>query len=505
MSIRLCAGDGIENADSVILSAFDDYAMPWARGSCIEMQRPVKHADNPVVPRGGDGAVDGWRAGVPSVVRVGDSWRMWYVACPQVHGYHAIHIGYAESDDGLTWHKPELGLVEVNGSRANNLVAAAPGLTTCSVLLDEDAPPERRYVMIGEDMTEFERWGHDVPATTRIDVSADGLHWRKLTDSTTFAQIFEAATIYRFGGRYHIGGHQNADVMRLPMQVHDLGHYLGPRTFVVSRSPTLDAWPRELVKGFFKPMSSSSPYRTGWDREEVHLGASVKSYGNVCIGIYGQWHHPINAGEPVYEGEKTSVDLGLIISNDGLHFREPAPGFTFVARDQELSWDRAWQDNVNADNLFLSQGSPVNTEQETFLYYAASSPGGNVHEVNTNIGMARMPRDRFGCLRVMAGAPGAQVCSCVIETDSPTRLRVNADVPAGGRLRVTVLDEDGLAPLPEYGEGAEVCESGLDTPVTWGAAEHLPVGRFRIRAELGGDAALYALSLDADGGAGPGV
>ena len=33
---------------------------------------------------------------------------------------------YATSQDGLTWVKPELGLVDFQGSRANNLVVRGP-------------------------------------------------------------------------------------------------------------------------------------------------------------------------------------------------------------------------------------------------------------------------------------------------------------------------------------------------------------------------------------------
>ena len=502
MAATIFAEEALHTEGTAVLLAIDDHCIPWARSIYLEMNRPVKCPENPIVPRGLDGACDGWRAGAPAVVRNGSSWRMWYVARPQMHGNHAIHIGYAESGDGLTWDKPELGLVELNGSHANNLVAAAPGLNTCSVLLDEDAPPERRYVMIGEDMTDFERWGHDVPSITRIDVSADGLRWRKLTDSTTFAQIFEPATIYKFKGRYHIGGHQNGDVLRLPMQAQDLGHYLGPRTFVVSRSPTLDAWPTELVHAYHKPMQSSSPYRQGWDREEVHLGAGVTPYNNVCVGVYGQWHHPINDGDPVYDREQPSVDLGLVISSDGLHFREPAPGFTWIARDQELAWGRGWQGNTTADNLLLCQGSLVNTEDETLIYYSASSPGGNVHEVSSNIGMARLPRDRFGYLRLMSSAETGWCSTCPLQVGRGASVSINAVVPVGSRLRLSVLDEDGLEELPGYGveDSCSIATSGLERPVTWGELDELPPDRkLRLRVQMEGDVELYAIYLHAAG------
>ena len=35
-------------------------------------------------------------------------------------------MAYAESDDGVTWRKPVLGLKEFDGSKANNLVIVLP-------------------------------------------------------------------------------------------------------------------------------------------------------------------------------------------------------------------------------------------------------------------------------------------------------------------------------------------------------------------------------------------
>jgi len=498
LTATIHSGNTLRVSDTAVLFAMDDHCLPWARSVCLEMERPTKYPDNPIIPRGAEGGCDYHRAAMPAVVRIDDQWRMWYVACHQISGPDQIHIATAVSDDGLNWTKPQLGLKELNGNRNNNLVDCLPGLNTCAVIYEPEAPAEQRFVMIGEDMTEFAGWGHNSPSIARIDISADGLHWRKITDCHTFSQVFEAATVYKFNGKYHIGGHQNGDVMRLPAQEYDLGHYLGPRAFVVSQSPRLGRWPNELVKGFFKPMKSSSPYRTGWDREEVHLGASVTPYANVCVGIYGQWHHPINEGAPVYDGKTVSVDLGLIISNDGLHFREPAPGFSFMKRDQEFRWDRDWKDNADQDNFLLTQGAMINTAEETFIYYGATTPGGNVHEVSENIGLARMPRDRFGYLRLMPGARVGQRVSCPVHVDSGTALTVNAEVPAGSRIRLALLDEDGLDELPGYqlGDGGQVVSSGLDSPVIWNNRRELPIDKsFRIRADLEGAAKLFAIYL----------
>ena len=89
-----------------VLFAFDDESIPLIRGVELKMQRPEKYSANPVIARGAEGQPDAERAQQPAVVREGDRWRMWYSA-PDGAG---TRVAYAESDDGLTWRKPELGL-----------------------------------------------------------------------------------------------------------------------------------------------------------------------------------------------------------------------------------------------------------------------------------------------------------------------------------------------------------------------------------------------------------
>jgi len=53
-------------------------------------------------------------------------------------------VCYTESEDGLHFVKPELGLHEINGSKANNVVLPGP-VGGCSVWIDPHAPPGHRY------------------------------------------------------------------------------------------------------------------------------------------------------------------------------------------------------------------------------------------------------------------------------------------------------------------------------------------------------------------------
>jgi hypothetical protein len=77
-------------------------------------------------------------------------YRMWFVAGRKKWtglGYY----GYAESDDGIHWRHPNLGLISIDGSTDNS---AVKGDAYCLVMVDHgsDCPePDKRYVLIHID------------------------------------------------------------------------------------------------------------------------------------------------------------------------------------------------------------------------------------------------------------------------------------------------------------------------------------------------------------------
>jgi hypothetical protein len=187
-----------------------------------------------------------------------------------------------------------------------------------------------------------------------------------------------------------------------------------------------------------------------------------------------------------------------VVSNDGVHFREPAPGFTLIARDEELRWDRDHKDSEDDDRILLVQGPIINTDARTHLYYTASTPGGNTMSPRANVGLATWARNRFGYLGAIDATSTGKVTSCPLEYEHDMKLHVNADVPAGSSLQVYLLDEHGLDVLAGYGQadGGQIMESGLDVEAIWKNKAHLPGGRrFRIRHEMTGQTKLFALYL----------
>jgi hypothetical protein len=91
-----------------------------------------------------------------------------------------IMIGYAESSDGISWHRPSLGLVEFDGSTDNNIVFAGVGPERLGVHgfapfrdTRPDCPPEERYKALGAP----ER---DTRGRLYALASPDGLRWSLL-------------------------------------------------------------------------------------------------------------------------------------------------------------------------------------------------------------------------------------------------------------------------------------------------------------------------------------
>ncbi len=99
-----------------------------------------------------------------TVLDDGGRLRMWYVCRDEEN---RPNLAYAESADGVNWTKPELGLVEHGGSKRNNLVGVSS--LDGAVFRDPKAAPGEEYVYVTHATTE---------GTFRY-TSPDGLRWKR--------------------------------------------------------------------------------------------------------------------------------------------------------------------------------------------------------------------------------------------------------------------------------------------------------------------------------------
>lgn len=118
-------------------------------------------------------------SGYVTVIQDGGTYRMYYRGLPVAgrDGSPDEVTCYAESGDGVTWVKPDLGLFEVRGTRANNVVLAgkAPFSHNFAPFLDERPgvrADERYKALAGTSETGLHAFA-----------SADGLRWRPMAEA----------------------------------------------------------------------------------------------------------------------------------------------------------------------------------------------------------------------------------------------------------------------------------------------------------------------------------
>ena len=118
-----------------------------------------------------------------TIIKDGEQFKLYYRGGPLdgKDGSSQEYTCYATSDDGVHWEKPDLGIYDVNGTKANNVVLAnsAPYTHNFSPFLDKNphAKPEQKF----KALSGLEKTG--LVAFT----SHDGIHWSKLQKEPVIA------------------------------------------------------------------------------------------------------------------------------------------------------------------------------------------------------------------------------------------------------------------------------------------------------------------------------
>jgi hypothetical protein len=493
-----------------VFFAFDDQSIPWRENLKLTMVQARKHPANPVLKRGPEGAPDhGHAVMYGSVLHIGGKFRMWYLGMSQTATEHGQAPGYwrpmcyAESDDGVKWTKPELGLVDFNGSKQNNICLIESEVYSLSrvddflsVMHDPDEPdPARRYKCAFIAHVPFEevrggrsalgpdekRWCSFVCAT-----SADGLRWKVVGDRPANAggERFEVSGLYRFNGFYYATGQLISPWIWLN-DGRDVG-----RCMLTCRSGDFEHWSNAKALGFVRPgQTIAQPV----DGQQTHMGTGLWNRGNVMLGLYGQWQdgpkeRPKDAKSHLWG---TRIDLGFIMSNDGIHFREPAPDFKAIARGKDGEWDSI---------ALLQAHAFANVGDQTYIWYSHWDCDGLFR--NQDIGLTTLRRDGFGYLSEQKTDAPAVCETASFETSARgAKWFVNVEgVSAGSPLRAELLDERAL-PLEGFSgaDAAQVAQPSPRTEIVWKTAP--PPNRklsLRLRLPAGGEVKLYALYVTAN-------
>ncbi len=360
---------------------------------------------------------------------------------------------YAQSDDGLHWEKPALGVVEFSGSRANNLVMTD---VEGGVFRDaHDADPKRRFKFFG-------RAKH--PTRMIGAWSADGIHW---SDPVRWPE---------HGAR--------ADTHNNAIWAPDLGKYVGitrgringARTVLRTESPDFLHWsePLEVMRG-------NGPY------DELY-SMPVFRYGNIYLGLLAVMHGAPGCGTDRTVPDWNKVTTELAWSPDTKIWHRVQAGSAFIPLGMGEYPDGA------SDCGCIYASVPVFEKDGIRLYYGGSNGLHNDWREGS-LNLAWLRKDGFAGYRSRSGAE-ALLTTRTFTIDGDGSIKINADIGSHGFLRAGLVSAEGN---PIQGltvrDSHAITTDAVDRPITWRRRRPDAAAGRRIRLQfVFRDAILYSVA-----------
>lgn len=502
-----------------LLLAIDNVSLPLRRNLTLHITKPQIHQTPVLKPRRDDPSQPDNLAALfyGTVIHDGDKFRMWYSPVgtgpdPAVPPDLLSEIPtadisltrgpicYAESTDGMHWKRPTLHQCAYRGNSAHNGLDMSFATTAgAAIIRDEREPdPDKRYKAI---FSYYIYTGPDSCASLGGATSPDGIHWTPGPVKPLNGEFFEATGFHRHGEMYVAIGQKGGP------------HYSENATPSARQarahiSYDFDHWTGAQGEALLLPEPLNPTLRGGFGAyDQVHVGIGTANYNNVTIGLYGLWHN-----QPDFRN--ITCDLGLVISNDGLHFRQVVQGMPYIRhQDSPIAGVE-----TSLPQSILTQGNGIlNVRDRTLIYHGRWTSGGlfgeptkagsyelhwdHMDEYYSEIALAEIERDRWGSLGLFPNAAEGHVWTAPVQLPQDIntwRLSLNATDTVG--MTVDIATEN-LQPIEQYQDGKCLRGDGLDAAVTWEKDVQLLAGqtvRFRVNFKRAGnlEPRLFAINLD---------
>ena len=398
-----------------------------------------------------------------NLVQEGDRTLLYY------RGFYPVGEDYADgaasqttnlavSRDGIRFEHPELGLVEFEGTRRNNVLIQGHESHNFCVFLDAnpDAAPEQRFKAVG--------------GTGRSNLhgfaSPDGLRWTPVKE-----------------GPLEVTG--AFDSVNVPLWDPHVGRYRLFSRYSESAGGARVRAIQSCTSEDFVHWTDPEPHRYGDGVPLEHF------YTNATTPCPGAEHILLSfpmrflpdreldtAGMP-YPGNGLS-DAVFMSSRDGVHWDR-----TFLE-----AWLRPGRDQRNWSHRSCTPAPGlVQTAADEWSMYISENYGWSTNRLR------RVVVRPHGFASVRAGDSGGELVTRPLLLEGGA-LRLNYATSAAGSLRVEIQDESGQ-PVPGFGleEMDPVFGDQLDAPVGWKAGGDVSGLRgrpVRLRVALQ-DADLFAL------------
>ena len=329
----------------------------------------------------------------------GDIFRMYYRGAhwdeQAKRSTHPEFACYAERRDGITWVKPELGLHEFAGSKANNIILTGAGTHNFTPFRDSrpDCPPQSRYKALAGDGKGLLAWH-----------SPDGIRWSLISDKPVITNgAFDSQNLAFWDSATHR--------YRAYWRYFEAGG--GVRAIRTASSTDFRTWQDEADLSYEKAppehlyTNAVMPY---FRAPQLYLGFPTR-----------------------FQPKNQQVEPVLMTSRDGIRFRRWPEPLIPIDAPQDRNGNRS---NYMTSGLLQLPSEPgLLSVYATEAYYAG--PGSRVR---------RFVFRTDGFVSLSSKLLPGDVLTKPIRFSGQS-LQLNFRTAAAGRLRVELQSEDGR-PLP---------------------------------------------------------
>lgn len=470
--LLVCASAGALGASDLTLDRtkqlfLDDYLIEAMNHVDRRVQTAHKFPGNPVL-----WPTEPWEEKLAvvygSVIRDGDKYKAWYKS--------GGGIAYAESEDGITWVRPQLDLVKVDGRKTNVILkkTSKRGGTEAYPYFyelfgvhkdDKASDPAQRYKMgfLNIDWSHKGEGGDPFhPGQRRglgVATSPDGIHWTLVNNWATEA-ICDGATHWMFDparSKYVLYGRTRKTLPEVEAAWSKYDWYKDWHSGrAVARVESSDFLHWDYTRPATAPVALTADLG---DRPGTEIySMKVFPYAGLYIGLV-----QVFMALP----DQSALHVELAVSRDSVHFTRvgdspggnaPAVGRpAFIPLGEVGSWDRF--------NHSLANNDPLVVGDELRFYYGGRTyrhtpyKGKDTGPTRGGLGFATIKRDRFVALQ--ASYDGGEIVTRSLKIAGKT-LHLNAKA-AFGEILVQVLSAEGRV----LAESRPLQGDSLDLPVEW--------------------------------------
>jgi len=428
----------------------DDWLIERQGGTSLRLNTPIKREIVLLTDKPWEGPPSAYY----TVLQDGDRFRLYYRGqCPTDRSEEQVAC-LAESNDGIHFTRPNLGLYEVNGIKANNIIWQGVEGHNFAPFIDgnPNAKPDERYKAVA-----------GLSSGLYAFSSPDGIHWQKmLAKPVTKKGAFDSLNIVFWD--------TNLQAYHLYSRYFHKKWFKGIRAIQSQTSEDFLNWTDPVP----------NEYASGVPLEHFYTNATVQCPGAPHIYLsFPKRFVPERTKLAGYESPGVS-DAVFMSSRDGVHWDR-----TFMEAWVRPGPDeRNWTQRGNMPAWGILQTSP-----DEFSMYISE------HYEWPDNRLRRITIRRHGFASVHAGYSGGEFTTRPL-TFSGRRLILNYATSAAGSVQVEVQDEGGSALAgfalsdmePLYGDE-------LDAVARWRGGDDLSAlsGRpVRLRFALK-DADIYAI------------